>query len=354
MTRGFDFDELELGVAATASLLVSHGIPNKTNFLVQMQVLRGEKLEFYTEERVPFLEPGKAFRVSFAEKWVPKAAGTYVVTITLSSPDKMIKYDVQTTRYDIEGIPRYDLEAICSQPAVTAGLPYDFNIVAYNLGDYYEDVDLSWWVEDEKNQKIGFSSTPLAVFPGDSIERKASIFIPNSTKPGTYTARVRLDFKEVTRDAFCSFTVQSPQIYYGDVLSELEEQVNKLEADLEEKARSGYVTDYLIERTSDLKKKISTMKQKAANFDYLGLNEDIAETIVVIDEIEELSVRLERDASLELVGAADVLYLVIGVILLIYLAQIIYPRVPRIKIKGGRRKGLSLEQRIEKLLGLDD
>ena len=350
-TRGFAFDQLEIGVPATGSLLLSHGIPHNTNFLVQMQILRGDKLEFYSEESVPFLEPGKSFRVTFAEKWVPKAAGTYVVTITLASMDKMIKYDVQTLRFDIAGVPRYDLEAACLQNSVTAGLPYDFNISAYNLGDYYEDVTLSWWIEDAKAQKIGFSSTPLAVYPGTSISRAVSIFIPPTIERGTYTARVRLEFKDVVRDAFCSFTVQSPQVYYGEILSQLEEQIEKLDADLREKQSQGYVSDYLAGRVNDLKQRMAGMKERAANFDYSGLNTDISRTVSEINEITELNAGLARETALSLSGIAGLLQLLTGAILLIYTAHFLYHRLRR---GGGSGRRTSFEQRLERLLGLGE
>ncbi|MFH1894961.1 MAG: hypothetical protein ABIJ74_00040 [archaeon] len=346
--KDFSLEPLEVGVPASAWISFTNEMLRTKDFLVKIQILRGENLVFYSEETIPLVNARKTAEAFFSEKWVPETAGTHIVTVVLSSPDKMIKYDENVFRYDIAGEPRYDLEAICSDISATSGMPYDFNIVAYNLGDYYEDVELSWWIEDSRQQKIGFSSTPVAVFPGKSIKKTVSVFIPTNVVPGVYTAKVNLLFKEVERNAFCSFTLKSPKVYYGELLAELELEIAKLEEELKVKEGQGVVVDYIVEKLNKLKGKMILLKEKAGNYDYENLNEGITEVFAEINDLKNLTATVEREAAINLTEIIRMGAVVVGTIFLIYIINLLYKH-----LKTRKKKTPWIEKKIERLLGLE-
>ncbi|MCR4369191.1 MAG: hypothetical protein NUV67_04770 [archaeon] len=351
-TRNFAFDKLELGYPATAALLVSHGIPNRTGFIVQMQVVKEGQLEFYSEESVPFLEPGKAFKVIFAESWTPKVAGTYVVTITLLSPDKKIKYDVKDNKIDIVGNLRYDLVAQCLSASATPGAPYYINIAAQNMGDYYEDVDLAWWIEDEKGQRFGLGSTPIAIRPTESIDKTVPITIPEQLKEGKYTANVTLRIADLEKAASCSFTLKSPSTYYPEIIKGLEKQVIELEQSIAKTSATDSTKLYIQNRIRELKESITEMKGLVANAEYERLNDDIADTIEQINQLKDLENSYEREAPLTASSLGLILLAGAGIIILIFIANHLHLRIRRIRQKRRHRK--SLEERLESILGLED
>jgi len=350
--KNFKLEPLEIGVPASASLSVSNEMLRTRYFLVKLQILRGDDLVFYSEESVPSVKAKQTVDVFFTEKWVPKTAGTFIVTVVLSSDDKMIKYDEEVFRHDVEGTIRYDLEAICSKPLATGGIPYELNILAYNLGDYYEDVSLSWWIEDSEGQKIGLSSTPIAVFPGETIEKPVSVFIPASAKPGTYTAKVKLTFRDVERNSVCSFTVQTSQIYYSELIDQLDHEVQDLEKLINEKVSAGFIAvDYIKDRLEKLKRTVVSIKERVANYDYIGISREISEAQAEVNDLRELTERLEKEAALDFTNVMQIFQGALIVGFLIYITHLLY--TSRIG-KRRKKKKVSIEQRIEKVLGLEE
>ncbi len=350
--KDFSLEPLELGAPVIVSLSVLNEMMTKKDFLVKLEILKEGKLEFYSEQLVLDVVRKKTEEVIFAEKWVPKIAGTYVATVTLLSSDKKVNYYSETLKLDIEGNLRYDLEIICSKDEITSGLPYYFNIIAYNLGDYYEDVELSWWLEDEKQQKIGFASVPVAITPEKSLTRMVLIFIPTNISPGVYTARTRLVLKDVTRDSFCSFLVRAPEDYYSELLSELEHQIQGLEEDLKTKKEQGVVVDYIVEELNELKEKYLLIKEKVNSAEYADLDRDITDLFAELNDLRDLSEKLEKEAAIDIRAMLFSLQTFLVAIFLITIITLLYGRRKGIRIKGVKK--FSLEKKIEKLLGLDD
>jgi len=349
-TRNFEFDKLEIGFPASATLLMSHGIPIATSFLVQLQVVRGNQVVAYSEEKVLFLVSGKTTRVDFPEVWTPDAAGTYLVTITLASLDKRVVYDIQTKRFDIVGDLRYDLEVVCDQIVARSGKPFNFAIKAMNFGDYYEDVDLSWWIQNSTGEKFGFSSSPYAVIPNGSFDKNASVFIPDSLPFGTYTARARLIFKDVEKESFCTFTLTSPQTYYVEIITQLDKELQQYEALAGQNINIGSAGNFLSERMKFLREKIELMRNHASNFDFEGLDNEIVEANTEMSRVRSLVEITQNQSALDLSNAVNILWGAVGVILLIFIGQTILPR-----LKGGKKPGkISHEHFLEKILGLED
>ena len=353
--RGLEIEPLELAVENLVTVIATNGASKETSFILQLQINRGGKLDFYTEEAIPYLGPGKSLRITFAENWVPLYAGSYVVTVNILSSDKRTKFGTTSKKFDLVGDFRYDLEAICSQTIAAGGIPFYFNILANNMGDYYEDVELSWWIESESGKTFGFSSEPVAIIPQTTLARNVSVFIPENTKPGKYKAKARLVINDVEKNGACEFTVKSPPVYYDEVLQQLEEQARRLNENLNEKASQGYITDYLIDKTNRMLEKINELKQKAANAEYSELNNEIVNTIRQLNEITELEAGLGKEASIGVLEILDVSIVVViagFIIILIYAFKSL--RTDRIGKKGIRGAKASLEKRIERLLGLEE
>ena len=347
--RGFKLEPLKLGLQAVASAQVSQNSLVKKNLLLQMKVVRGDEVEFYTEQETGYLLPVRTYEVELVEKWTPNYAGAYVVTINLLSADKKTKYDTKTIRQEIAGDLRYDLLIECPQPIATAGKPYNFKISAKNFGDYYDDVEVSSWIESEEGQKIGLSSAPIAVKPDSSLDKDLSVFIPDSTPYGTYSAKAKLVFGNEERKASCTFSLKSPQAYYLELLSQLEAQLERLEGRVKEKVSEGATSEYMLEKVNELRKNISEMNLRALNFNFANIDSGIAKAMNEAAGIEDAVAKIDKEAALDFSSITAIVLIVAGIIVIVFITNLIYGQV----MKRGRKK-VNPARMLEKLLGLEE
>ena len=353
--RGLEIEPLELGAENFITIIATNGASKETQFIVQLQIARGSKVDFYTEKPIPYLGPGKSMRITFEEAWLPQYAGSYIFTLTLVSADKSTKFAVTSKKIDLVGEFRYDLEAICNQTVAAGGIPFYFNILASNMGDYYEDVDLSWWIEDEAGKTFGFSSEPVAIVTSTTLTKNISVLIPENTKPGKYRAKTRLVINDVEKNGACEFTVRSPPVYYDEVLNQLEEQAKRVFENLNEKTSQGHITDYLLDKTRRMIDKINELRQKSANAEYAQLNTEIVDVIQQVNEITELEAGLTGEASLEILGLEKVIAVATVVSIIILLIYTFKPfRANKIGKKGIKGAIESAEKKLERLLGLEE
>ena len=349
----FKLEPVEIGTPATAFISILNNMVIHRDFLVKMEILRDGRLEFYSEQTIESV-PGRQTREAvFAEQWTPKIAGTYIITVTLMSTDKRISYEIETFRYDIEGTFRYDLEVNCSKGSTTTSLPFEFNILAFNLGEYYEDVELSWWVEYKEGGKIGLSSAPIAIEPDKTLEKTVVVFISENVPSGNYTANAKLVFKDFEKTAFCSFTVKSPDKYYEELVAQAEEEITKLEEKLEQQKSQGIDVRDLIERTEELKNKAIDLKLRLAKFDYTGMDKEILEMFAEAGKIKERSEEIERQNAIGFLEGFRTMGIGLLGIFLLSIFLLLYNR-KRISKRKGKIKLSFIEKKIEWLLGLEE
>ncbi len=295
--REHNISPLGLGMAATPSVSFSHGLPSSQSFLVSFLVSKGNKVEFYAEEPAPQVPPGRINDMNFAGRWTPGVAGIYVVTAALYSPDKKTKYDEKISKYEIAGELRYDLAVTCSQGKGTAGRPFAFGIFASNFGDYYEDVDLSWLVEDGSSQKYGLASAPLAIPPDRTLSKDVQVQIPQNIRAGTYSARAHLEFGGVKKDASCTFTLETPEAYYDRAIEQLSEQLRALKEEMRTTSGSGETKAYIEEKNRALEGAITEMRQSLRNSDYSSLELSLPKAYSDLADVQGFHGRLRREAS---------------------------------------------------------
>ncbi|VVB98894.1 Uncharacterised protein [uncultured archaeon] len=355
--RDFSLGKLYLGVPSTAKASLSHALAGQQAFLLQLQISNGANVEFYSEQQTPVIPVGKTVEVDFSEQWVPTIAGTYVAMLTLASLDKRTKYDSKVLKIGVLGDLRYDLKVDCLLPKSTSGVPFDFNITATNFGDYYEDVDLIWWVQDWQNQKYGYASMPVAIKPDKSISKDVSVFIPANVRAGIYTARAHLEFQDVKKDATCVFQLDTPEVYYREAIEKLQRQVADLKAMLKEKQKQGNVTDYLGSKIAELEGKIALMKKALEDSDFTGLSTALPQAYSELNDILDLSGRLEKENALDIASIIGLFLAALAVISIIIIFR-------RLHEDGGKGIGIikrkfqfiagKISKALENLLGLGE
>ena len=100
----FQFEQLSLGSASGAKVSLIHEFEEPERFLVELHVLKDNKLVFFTSETTPLLDAGEEFVLAFSERWVPDETGQYLATVVLSDAEGQQVYDVSSFNFNVTTI----------------------------------------------------------------------------------------------------------------------------------------------------------------------------------------------------------------------------------------------------------
>ena len=245
------------------------------------------------------------------------------------------------------------MEVACPLKSAASGQPFDFKIFAKNMGDYYEDVDLTWWVEDSIGQKYGVSSSPVAIRPENDFEKPASVFIPLDVAKGQYNAKARLRLKTLEANASCAFVLSTPEEYFSTTLADISSRLDALEKRIDEKTSSGYRTDMLLQKLERARAKLAILQGSAANNNFTNLNVGVTDVLGDISDLSYDIDALEKTANID----STVLVTILGTAAaIVFIMVISYSLHQRGKRRGSvlRSTGTTLEQKLEHILGLEE
>lgn len=310
---------LTIGVPATviATIVNDNNVPN--SFLVTAQITQGNVLEYYSEGKILDLKPQTPTDTYFAEKWIPGLAGTHILTVKLLSLDKATNFDTNISRLDIAGELKYDLILTCLNNEAAPGTIVDFNLLLYNAGDYYEDVELSWWMQSPDGAEFGRIIIPIASYPKQFIYRTQSLFVPSDAELGAYKIRARVTRAASVKEAECSFQVVSGPQYYLNVLYELDKEIEELLQKAEEKKAQGFDVSYIERMLENARKELERIRGRVLQDKLERVEEDI---LRVKDSIAEASTMLDLmvpqlQLPLFLFGVVALIVLIVLLIILL-------------------------------------
>lgn len=339
------------------------------NALLLVKILHENKVVYSDTMLVEDFATGERREVVFEEKFMAPLAGAYSVQISLLSEfrDKIFHETVDT--FNLQGIMRYDVSVECLEDLVKIGNKSSARITFINLGNYFKDVQLSWWLEGPAGNEIGFSSLPVALYSEESRNLIREIRIPPGSTNGEYFFKAKVEFSGQVAEGSCSFTVEEDEEYYEQKLERNSAKLDELQEVFEMLQARGLDVKEIETKVSRARTLVLALSAKIQRKDFSQLDEKIAELEVLNEEIEELEKKSSELLFLQVpLGQMDLL--IISMLLLLTVLAIILSRVkladkilgleepvkkPRKRRKGKKRKRKKKKDKwktFEKILGV--
>ncbi|MDD5163370.1 MAG: hypothetical protein PHD95_04140 [Candidatus ainarchaeum sp.] len=285
---GFD-KNLELDLPSSVYVLVSNTGRKPIPFNLSIEIKQGDSVKYSSEFLVPILEPGKTRKIFADAKWTPVLGGSYRILAEASSIDKTKVFSSLIEKFVVGGgIWRYDISAECLKKEVKINETADARIMLLNLGNYYEDTALEWWVENSKGLVIGKSSFTLALYPDENRLVQREVFIPEGTPEGDYIFKAKIKLNGFEQVSFCSFKVKGIGDY-NSVLDQLEKNLAGLD-DFIAKAKANGI-DVSAEEEAELnalKTAFSNLKSLAASGETALLSQKTQEILNGINNLIDI------------------------------------------------------------------
>ena len=93
---------LTVGLPVKSNIIVSHGFPKRTTMVIQLHILKGLNLVFFTEEQTGFLDATRSHIILFEDDWIPDEPGEYEVKVILSNSNKKVNFDIQSHTIEVQ------------------------------------------------------------------------------------------------------------------------------------------------------------------------------------------------------------------------------------------------------------
>jgi ABC-type branched-subunit amino acid transport system ATPase component len=246
---------LEIGQLSRLRLRLMNEGSNGSVFLVKVFFSQAGEEEYSYAEYTPFLAPGKTILLTLKEPVIIPRGGSHLMRVQVFKMDGKELVGAFTQSFELGGVLRYDVMVSCLESSVLPGTEIPASMTLLNLGDFFQDTQVSWWIESPTGKKIGLHSMPIALYRKETRELVRSIPVPKNASLGEYAFKVEVRYSNEVREAQCSFLVQRNEDHYRSELGFLQERLNELKriVDLAEKDGTA-VSDYRerIRRTSQL------------------------------------------------------------------------------------------------------
>jgi hypothetical protein len=346
--HSWDFEKtVEVGEATPLAVTVSNTGGSSQDFLLSVKIIKSGSVEFSTQDLIEGLQPGETREIVLSDYWVPTAFGNYQIEIKLFLADGTTLVTTFTESFIVTGKLRYDVDVECLDKLLRPDSTANASITLLNLGDFYQDVDLIWRVEDPNQKVIETGSIPVAVQSGESRNFVRAALIPAGSALGVYSFLAEVVFGEEKRQGKCSFSVVKDKEYYEAKLEILKAKLNELDSLIQTKKSQGIITTEIESRLKDIGSAISEASEKIVLEDFTGLDERLAKIEHDLNMAEEEAIQVKEDLFSKFVISllfpiAALILLVMVLISLFWILLILFPKTrEKIAMKGF--KGLDEE-----------
>lgn len=282
-----DLDELKIGVPSKIRARVLNSSNEKTSFYVEMKINQGTLNEFETVELVSQIPKNEEKELEFISQFTPTIAGSHVVTARLLSINKQKEYDKLAKVFDIVGEIRFDVATTCLTQHVLPGTQVDASIFLKNLGNYYEDSVLEWWVENSNGKIIGKSEYPLALYTNEEKTLAKSVALPSQLELGNYLFKAQLKFREEKKIGSCSFVVEREPEYYGRIAEDLQNKTKELSESLNVYKSQGFDTGKLENKLAEINSLVEEIKLLLSENNFSLASEKIEKLKLLLEELDK-------------------------------------------------------------------
>ncbi|MDO8627279.1 MAG: hypothetical protein Q7K42_02335, partial [Candidatus Diapherotrites archaeon] len=318
-----DVDELKVGLPSKIRVKVLNENNIPTSFYVEIKINQGTLQEFEAVELISQIPKNSEKEKELVSEFTPTIAGSHVVTARLLSINKQKEYDKLTKVFDIIGEVKYDVALTCLTTHALPGTIVDANIFLKNLGNYYEDSVLEWWVENENGKIIGKSEFPLALYSNEEKTLTRNVALPSQIALGNYLFKAKMKFRELERIGSCSFVVEREPEYYGKILSDLENKSKELNENISAIKSQGFDTGKIDTTNAEVNALIEEIRLLLSENKFSEAAQKIEKLKLLLESIEKALNSFGIQAAfpelpfelLEIIAAIALIFATVAIIL---------------------------------------
>ena len=293
------------------------------DFLLVVKISQAQVVGYEETQVIENVKANEVKTIVMDKEYISGIAGTQVIEIQLLSKDDETEFDAVIETFDIPGIVRYDVIVDCLDRLAKVGGTAKASITALNLGDFYKDVQLSWWVESSAGALLEESSVAIALYSNESKQFEKSVEIPFITEPGMYWFIAEVDYKGEKTQSSCSFMVEEDKEYYKKIFDIREEALEQLAEEITQKQEDGFPIFDAEDKIRRGRYLISLGRIKHEGSDFDGLDSIVAELDVIIKELEDIK-KKGKPSYLTILLGSNLLLILLGLILLIIVVVLFY------------------------------
>lgn len=243
---------------AIINVLVKNRGTQSAQVKVRLRIQKGENTLFdFNEQRNTI--PAKATSLFVFDSWVPTQAGEYSVIAEVYSSRTNQLLATRVGSLTVSGVFRFDIQIVAWRKITQAGGDQNFLVELENKGETFDDLLLSYWIENEEGRKISAESFTLAVSPGEKKLIQLALEIPVRAPEGKYFLNAEIRFRENHAESRVEFQVVPKEEYRNQVLDELEERLREIAQEISQKKSFGF-------ETSGVEKKLEGLAGRLENF----------------------------------------------------------------------------------------
>ncbi|MDD5148553.1 MAG: hypothetical protein PHH08_03760, partial [Candidatus ainarchaeum sp.] len=233
-------------------------------FNLSVEIKQGDSVLYSEKVLVPVLRAGETREIMLDRPWTPVLSGSYRVLTEAVSLDKEKVFSRLVEKFIVGGgVWRYDISVECLKKEVKTNETADARIMLLNLGNYFEDTALEWWVEDSKGTEIGKSAFTLALYPDENRLFSRQVFIPEGTPEGSYVFKAKIKYGEFLQTSFCSFAVKGTGSF-ENALAQIQKSLSELDSAIAKAKETGMDVSAEEYAASVLKTGFDDLKNSAA------------------------------------------------------------------------------------------
>ena len=200
-------DEINLGIFTPVIATIQNNGIEKNDYLLTVIIRQALNKEFSVVKQIANVAAGQELAIEFDKGWLPLTGGSHTIEMTLTDGAGRNVYSKTSNVINLPGSFNYDLKMECLEESVKPLENISSNIVLFNRGNYYEDVLLEWYIEDNKGRIIAKDSENVSVYVGERKSLIKDFIIPEGTPAGTYLFIADVNFNNLVTGESCTFRV---------------------------------------------------------------------------------------------------------------------------------------------------
>jgi uncharacterized membrane protein YgcG len=223
---GYGTTPQDLEAGSPANIWVKIYNPGYTTSTYQLSVkIRYDNISKYAvTDVVADLAPLATTTWTMSQQWTPDANGLHAFLVVLENSDGSVGLDSDSTTFDVPGVLTYqnpyrpyindviyDVGVVVENKTVEPGNYVTAKIIVDNQLAPFQDISLSWWIEDSNGNKIDEGSSPVAIRTGESITWTKNLYIYPETPVGSYKFWAKIVHDGEEKKAYDTFGVVAPQ-----------------------------------------------------------------------------------------------------------------------------------------------
>lgn len=190
-------------------------------------------VEIFTEDGVEFTQSIDVLNLNHSEErkiyfkgWLPTVAGLKAIKITLSDLLEKKIYDEEIKIVNITGEILFDIETVLERNTYLIGDTINFQILVKNNGDYYEDFNLTYYIQSD--QRWVEKTLPVAIPINENYMYQEKIVLTPDFELGDYEFISEITYNDYKATSKNTIKIVGDKNYLNELIFEFEKNLQEI------------------------------------------------------------------------------------------------------------------------------